>query len=264
MSDKIFASVINGAVTINGLDGVGVIKAKFTAAGQPDSIATTTEKTTAADIEILTREGIQLAGSPADPSILADASGNAINGFTPGVSISQSTVLYRNITIATLTKPINTQINTDNSATVTVSAVPGTDSPWQSASGTPQAGAVYSLAVDGLPKIRLAGREIAGKNSDDIAAALADKIAALGPKRIITGSAVTLSDSDTTGSISFSMQVGSSAYKVDYQRTSLADGTIAPNGMFTGLTHTCGDRDGKHQRFECGRVAPWPLYGSLR
>ena len=233
LSDKIFASVSSGAVTINGLDGVGVIKAKFTAAGQPDSIATTTEKTTAADIEILTREGIQLAGSPADPSILADASGNAINGFTPGVSISQSTVPYRNITIATLTKPINTQINTDNSATVTVSAVPGTDSPWQSASGTPQAGAVYSLAVDGLPKLRLAGREIAGKNSDDIAAALADKIAALGPKRIITGSAVTLSDSDTTGSISFSMQVGSSAYKVDYQRASLADGTIAPNGMFT-------------------------------
>ena len=100
LGDSFYASVNNGAVTINALGNNTISYAAFQPPGSTTPIlANCTQRAPAADIDVLTREGVQIAGlSSASPSILKDSAGNPINSFsaeamTPGISTATEAVI---------------------------------------------------------------------------------------------------------------------------------------------------------------------------
>ena len=175
---------------------------------------------------------------------LTDGSGRPISiggtapaksGFIAGTFSGTS---YRGISVTTTTSPLPQPTITNNSdgtqtAQVAINVVPETDSPWQTAAGRPQAGAVYSIAVDGLKSIRLAGDAIAGKDSTAIASALADRITASVPQRSLTGMPISLSPTDGIRDAQFTLSINNTQYAVTFHRSASADGTLLPSGTFT-------------------------------
>ena len=92
LGDSFYASVNNGAVTINALGQNTISYAAFQPPGSTTPIlANCTQRAPAGDIDVLTREGVQIAGlTSASSAILKDSAGNPINSFsaeamTPGI-----------------------------------------------------------------------------------------------------------------------------------------------------------------------------------
>ena len=176
---------------------------------------------------------IGLSDKHGNPITIAGTS-PAAAGFTAGTF---SAGPYRGLAIKTTTSPLPPAIITTNadgsqSGQMTVGAVPETDSAWQTASGSPQAGAVYSLAIDGLKPIRIAGDAIVGKDSTAIATALSDKIAAIVPQRTISGSAISLSPTDGMINSNFTITLNGVDYATSFHRATAADGQLLPSGNF--------------------------------
>ena len=155
-------------------------------------------------------------------------------GLTAG-GFSGST--YRGITVTSSTSRLpqpTVTANADNQQTarLNLGVVPETDSPWQTPTGAPQAGAVYSVAIDGLKAIRLAGDAIAGKDSAAIATALADKISALVPQRTISGSTFSLPDNGLVNA-HFTLRLDNKDYAVTFHRATDGDGRLQQVGTFS-------------------------------
>jgi len=100
LGDSFYASVNNGAVTINALGQNTISYAAFQPPGSTTPIlANCTQRAPAADIDVLTREGVQIAGlTSASPSILKDGTGNPINSFSadamiPGIRTASEAVI---------------------------------------------------------------------------------------------------------------------------------------------------------------------------
>jgi len=175
---------------------------------------------------------------------LSDKLGNPITiggtapetlGFTPGTF---SAGPYRGLVIKSTNSPMPPPTVTANAdgtqtAEITILAVSETDSPGQNPLGPPQAGAVYSIAVDGLKPIRLAGDAIIAKDSAAIAAALMTKLTALAPQRTITGSPITLSASDGVTNKAFNITIDGVDYAASFHRATSATGQLLPTGNFS-------------------------------
>ncbi len=349
LGDALYASVNNGAVTINALGQNNVSYAAFQVPGSTTPIlANCTQRAPAGDIDVLTREGVQIAGlTSASSSILKDGAGNPINSFspdamTPGITTAAESVIgdatavppiaevqtfdlshvvtgpttikigsqtialsaadntpdkvgakieayfsssnpsapadwadktvaydpqtnllsvtfansagkqpllsaqipqtetnYRNLKLVTSTSPITTTNQTTSigrASTINFDVTPETDSPWTSPLPPYAAnpGAVYSLKLAGVDHaIRLAGDAISGKNSTDIAAAMAQRVNALAPQRTIIGASVNLSQNTTTP-LQITITLDGVATNVTFNRAiDPATGTYGPSGSFS-------------------------------
>ncbi len=100
LGDALYASVSNGTVTINALGQNNISYAAFQPPGSTTPIlANCTQRAAASNINVLTREGVQIAGrTSASSSILKDSAGNPINSFsadamTPGISTATETAI---------------------------------------------------------------------------------------------------------------------------------------------------------------------------
>jgi flagellar hook-associated protein FlgK len=247
LGNKLFASTANGYVTINALGSNAVTAATITGTDSLSSAsASITVKASAAEIDLVTREGIQLSGATVVPADLV----NSTNGFMDGATLPQAPTLssdssgtilsrsYRSLQITDVKSPIANQLAISSgmrTSTIKFDIAPEADNPKiiGSASPTLAPGAVYSLSVDGLASpIRLAGKSIIGKTSADIAAMMADRLTQSAPQRAIVGTAVTLPSDLTTAS--FSITINGVQSTVDFSRSRDAQtGNALPGGTFS-------------------------------
>lgn len=101
LGDAVFASVNNGAITINALGNNNINGAAFLLPnGRSGIIAQTTTKQPAGDIQVLTTEGIQIAGlSAAGSSLITPTNGFSGQAVQPPKSVTTyATVNYDNST----------------------------------------------------------------------------------------------------------------------------------------------------------------------
>lgn len=251
----LFASSANGYVTINALGqheiGATIIK---DIDGANPKIASRTTKSSSADINLITREGIQLSGI----SSLASRFVNEDNGFmaehlapqapSSSANLSEQPIsrTYRSLQITESKGPIaNEQLITDENirkSTIKFDVVPEVDSPTITSGivSTPAPGAVYSLNVDGMPNaIRLAGQIIVGKTSTEIAAMMADRLIQLAPQRSLIGGNFSLSDSLTTAK--FSITIDDITSSVVFNRNKDPETqALMPTGTFSVSTIKTG------------------------
>ena len=248
LSKKIFASATNGYVTLNALGSNEITAATISGDNSLTSAsASITLKASAAEIDLVTREGIQLTGTNAIPSEYVKSA----NGFMTGalqpeaptmltdLSGSIQTRFYRSLEITDALGPIANQQSVTShglrTSAIKFEITPEGDSPALTNGSTPALipGAVYSLAVDGLSNpIRLAGKAIIGKTSADIASMMADRLTALAPQRSLIGSAITLPNDLTTGSFSISINGVQSTVSFSRNRD-MTTGNALPGGTFT-------------------------------
>lgn len=247
LGTMLFASATNGYVTINALGSNDVTAATITGSDTHSSAsAAVTLKASAAEIDLVTREGIQLAGTTAVPAELVKTT----NGFMSGAVTPQApsmtadssgTILsrsYRSLQITDTKSPIANQQSITSglrTSAIKFDVAAEADSPsvTRGSSPTLTPGAVYSLAVDGLSSpIRLAGNSIVGKTSADIASLMADRLTQLAPQRSLVGSAVTLPSDLTTATFSISINGTLSTINFTRSRNTLT-GDALPGGTFT-------------------------------
>lgn len=247
LGNQIFASAANGYVTLNALGANEISAATITGSTALSSAsAAITQKSAAAEIDLVTREGIQLAGANAVPSDYVKAA----NGFIAGAiqpeaptleADSSGTILsrsYRSLQITDSKSPIANQQSL--TAGVRTSAIkfdvtPHGDSPSLTQGSSPMLapGAVYSLAIDGLSNpIRLAGQSIMGKTSTEIASLMADRLTQLAPQRSLVGSAVTLPDDLATSSFTIGINGVQSTVTFTRSRNELT-GDALSGGTFS-------------------------------
>ncbi|MEI6572422.1 MAG: flagellar hook-associated protein FlgK [Alphaproteobacteria bacterium] len=250
LGNQLFASAANGYVTLNALGTNEISAATITGSSVLSSAsAAITQKSAAAEIDLVTREGIQLAGANAVPADYVKAA----NGFMVGavqpeaptlVADSSGTILsrsYRSLQITDSKSPIaNQQSLTDGVRTSAIKfdVSPQSDSPSLTQGSSPMLapGAVYSLAIDGLSSpIRLAGQSIMGKTSTEIASLMADRLTQLAPQRSLVGSAVTLPDDLATSSFTIGINgvqstVTFTRSRNDFTGNALWGGTFSVSG----------------------------------
>jgi flagellar hook-associated protein FlgK len=236
IDQKVFANRVGGSLIINAL-GTSIIDATpkpyftlpLSGAASQKIIADAVETpVAAADLQLLTREGRQVAGAlTPDSSILTSS-----NGFSSNASLT-SVAAYRNLSIKTTTSPLVVDVGSSGrSATLAIDVNSTTDGAWTSATNGSSitAGSVYSLGIAGLPAIRLAGDTIAGKDSTAIAETFEKRLNALAPSRLVIGQATTLSDA--LQSAQFTITIDNKDYNVIFNRSLQADGTPLPGGTF--------------------------------
>lgn len=246
--DKLaFASAANGYVTINALGTSEIAAATLTGSNSSGSAtAAITQKVAASEIDLVTREGIQLSGAHAIPSssiktsngFMAEAQTPQIPIMTPDSSGTIRSLTYRSVQVTEVKSPIANQQSIAQglrTSTVKFDVTADSDSPGvkngSSSSFTP--GAVYSLSVDGLTSpIRLAGNAIIGKSSAEITSLMADRLNQLAPQRSLIGSAITLPNDLSTSS--FKVTINGVASEVTFTRSRNADtGAALAGGTFT-------------------------------
>ena len=251
LAKMLFASASNGFVTINALGKTEIGTTTISAADRTYSkIASTTAKSSAADINLVTREGIQLSGV----SSLASRFVNEDNGFmtehldpqSPSSSDDLSKKIisrtYRNLQITETNGPISNEQSIDiygnRKSIIKFDVAPEVDTPASigNKAGTPAPGAVYSLNVDGLKDpIRLAGQSIVGKTSSDIAAMMADRLTQLAPQRSIISGNFRLPETLTNAKFSINIDgvTSSVAFTRDKDRNT---GALLASGTFSVST----------------------------
>ena len=206
----IFASVANGALTINALGNHTVANAAFNGYDQqqnPVHIKAVNETgASAAQVRIFTREGRQIFG-PVLPTNERINFLTAANGFLPEAVYANYTVPPPNYPGANIAPtPALLNVSGDfNNTTVNVSALPEFNMA-QGGNGQPVvSGAVYALNVNGLDPIRLAGDALAGKKAADVASALAQQMNAQASTVSWRGDDISLSD--TTRTLAFDVSI---------------------------------------------------------
>ena len=250
LGNQIFASAANGYVTLNALGTNEIMAASITLDNSSSSAsAAITKKSSAAEINLITREGIQLTGVSALPAdYLKAANGFMVGAMQPEaptlVSDSSGTILsrsYRSLQITDSTSPIANQQSLTGgirTSAIKFDITPQSDSPSLSQGSAPTLtpGAVYSLAVDGLSgPIRLAGQSIMGKTSTEIASLMADRLMQFAPQRSLVGTAVSLPND--LASSSFTVDINDVQTRVTFTRSrneltgaALSGGTFSVSG----------------------------------
>jgi len=184
----------------------------------------------------------------ADKTVAYDAQTKSLSVTFPNSSgraplltaeIPQTETSYRNLKLVTSTSPITTSNQATligRSSTINFDVTPETDSPWTSPLPpyASNAGAVYSLKLAGVDHaIRIAGDAISGKNSTEIATAMAQRVNALAPQRAIIGAPINLSENAATP-LEFTISFNGFATNVTFNRAiDPATGTYGPSGTFS-------------------------------
>ena len=239
--NSLHASVTDGTLTINALGAHTVSRAAFSGpVGGADPIKGVDEVgASAAQMRIFTREGRLLYG-PIMGESEAKAFLTAANGFLPDAVYSYIPDGYPGVVITPGPQPLQVAGNATN-ATIDVFANPEFNMAHSAAqagrdTGGKQlpasSGAVYALNVSGLDPVRLAGDELAGKDSQEIAAALAEKMNAQASRFSWRGPAFSL-DNSTARSISFDVTIDSVPHTVVFHRAEDPEtGKLLSSGTF--------------------------------
>ena len=237
--DTLFASVTNGALSINALGGNAVSNGAFsgfkTGFSGP-SVAATIKGAdeggaSAADIQIFTREGRQLSGPP-----LSDAQARSFvttaNGFLPeAVYIPPSqTSAYPGVSLEKQTSLLQVSPSAAGSI-IDVSTQPSFDMPQAGYGQATLSGAVYAMNVDGLKPIRLAGDALSGKDPAGIAAGLAAQMNAQASTYSLTGPAIQPKDLQRD-TVAFNVNIDGVDHKVVFHRALDANGVPTSTGTF--------------------------------
>jgi hypothetical protein len=227
--NALYASVINGALTVNALGAHTVTSASFNgydAQQVPASIHGMDEfSSSAAQIRIFTREGRQLFG-PALSANDASTFLTAANGFLPDAAYHPPVQGgYPGATI--LPGPdLLTVTGSALNANIDVSAMPEFNMAHSSAQAGKDkdgkslptvSGAVYALNISGLDPVRLAGDALASKTAPDIAAALAQQMNAQASRFAWRGPDVALQDK-LTRSFNFNVSIDNVVHQVTFHR----------------------------------------------
>lgn len=189
--DRMVASVANGAISINALGDTQIKNLSLSSTATLKPIDATVESGIGGtNLQVFTREGRQLSGPVLSPSqalkLLTVANGfNADARYVPPSEL----IGYRGVSITTTDAPLAVTTQRDQSQIIKVSAFPATDGAQATDSaGSTLAGAVYDLNLASLNNVRLAGSDILGKNSLDIAAMLASRLTAQATTQSVQGS----------------------------------------------------------------------------
>lgn len=233
ISEKVFASSVNGVLTLNALGTSKIDKVTFLDDEIELADGLIEVASPPSNIQIMTREGRQLAGASLTPAEAA-ALLTETNGFTGEAEYKQtsSTVGYRDISITTTSNPLRVDENrtsTSTSATVSVLAFPEADTAIELPGANPLAGGVYVMAVDGLSTIRLAGSKIAGKGTEDINSLLIDRLNGVASRRSYDGAAI----DPNTRSASFTVTINGEDNFVTFMRDVDPDGIVDDKIFFT-------------------------------
>ena len=228
--NSLYASVIDGTLTINSLGAHTVSRAAFSGPiGAPDPIKGVDEVgASAAQMRIFTREGRLLFGptmGQEEAKAFMTGANGAANGFLPDAVYTDVTDSYPGALISPGAQLLRVAGNSTN-ATIDVSAFPEFNMAHSSAqagkdNGGKQlpasSGAVYALNINGLAPVRLAGDELAGMNSQGVADALAAKLNAQASRYAWRGPEISL-DKSTTRSITFDVTIDTVPHTVVFRR----------------------------------------------
>lgn len=232
IAGKVFASSIDGVLTLNALGSSAITDASFLNGSDVISTGMIETASKSADIEILTREGRQLAGSPLSGTEAAALLTEA-NGFSDEAAYRDTvaTAGYRNISIIKTVNPLAVADASSTSATVSVLAFPEADTASRLPGANPLAGGVYVMAVDGLSTMRLAGSSIAGKGTEGINTLLIEGLTKVASLRSFDGA--TLSLASDMRSASFTVTVDGEDNTVNFVRGVTPNNTLLDTGSFT-------------------------------
>ena len=239
--NSLYASVINGTLTINALGAHTVSSGAFTGpAGLTTAIKGFDEiGASAAQMRIFSREGRQIFGPEMDENE-AKAFLTAANGFLPDAVYTYVPSNYPGAVIRPGQQLLQVTGNASN-ATIDVSAYPEFNTAHSSSQAgedsggnplPPASGAVYALNVAGLDPVRLAGDELAGKDAQEIASALADRMNAQASQYSWRGPVISL-DQKTTRSFTFDVKIDNDTQKVVFRRAEDPEtGDLLDTGYF--------------------------------
>ena len=224
--NSLFASVIDGTLTINALGAHTVSSGAFTGpAGSSKAVKGLDEVgASPTQMRIFTREGRQLFGPEMDETE-AKTYLTSVNGFLPDAVYTYVPSNYPGAVIVPGSQLLQVTGNASN-ATIDVNAFPQFNMAHSSAQAgddtggnplPPSSGAVYALNVEGLDPVRLAGDELSGKDAQEIASALADKMNAQASQFSWRGPVISL-DQKTTRSFTFDVTIDEVAHKVVFRR----------------------------------------------
>lgn len=217
--NSLYASVINGALTINALGSHTVSSASiygFDSTGQASSIAAANETgASAAQLRIFTREGRQLFGPPMSDDE-ASAFVTASNGFLPEATYTRALAGYPGATITPGPQLLKVAGNSTN-ATVDVAALPEFNMAHAGDGEATVSGAVYALNVSGLVPIRIAGDALAGKNAAQMTEAIAQQMNAQASRFAWHGPDFSLVGKQTR-SITFNLKIDGVSHQVMFHR----------------------------------------------
>jgi len=201
LKDSFFASVTNGVLTINALNGKEVnngalIGAGLNSNGDPRQIIGVNENlNSAASVRIFTRDGRQVSGPELSPSE-GLAFVTTANGFLPDAQYNKDYLStgYPRLNVSeapSLLAPTSTSFT---GAKIDISTQSSFDIPQAGYGQTPLSGAVYALKVDGLQPVRVAGDSLAGAGPADITAQLANQLNAQASRVSWLGAPIKFSD----------------------------------------------------------------------
>ena len=248
LSNCIHASVSNGVLDITGLNNANPSLPAHTISDAvfdtiphiphiPDSIGfpVTGENEashTPAQLQVFTKEGIQVSG----PRLTTEQVSRLINeknGFSKDAVYSYLGVNnnYPGLIASSSEAPLT--INSINSYTknITFQNNPSFESSKSDASGAMSSGSVYVLNLEDAPSIRLSGDEITGKNSDDIAGLLSQKLNSLVTQRSIYGGAMDFS-SMSSPTFKFNVTLNGTTSQVTFHRSIDPAGNLMSTGNF--------------------------------
>ena len=240
ISGKVFASSLDGVLTINALGNFTISEAAILDGSTELAVGLVEVTSPPSDIQIMTQEGRQLAGDALTPAEAA-ALLTEVNGFSAEAVYhpTDSTDGYRDIAITRTLNPLTVEENnssTSTSATLSVLAFPEADTAFRLPGSNPLAGAVYVMAVDGLSSTRLAGSDIAGKGTEAINSLLIDRLNLVASQRSFDGTAVSF-DPDMR-SASFTVTVNGDDNLVTFMRDVTPIGEVLDTGVFTVIGDT--------------------------
>jgi flagellar hook-associated protein 1 FlgK len=231
-----FASVNGGVLTINALGlhtvSTGVIRGPDYNGDIKTYDAQEQQRIAAAEIVVFTAEGRQLSGSQytAEEAASLLTSANGFNTQARYQAVS-STSDYRNFGVASTNSPLVLASAPDGGTQVQINAFPRYDSGQSAGEDNGLAGSVFSLSVEGLPNVRLAGDSISGKDDVEIAELLEDRLNANGVKRSWTGALVDLSASSVER-VQFTITIDEKEHDVTFTRAKDANGLLTASGTF--------------------------------
>ena len=228
--NSLYASVIDGTLTINALGAHTVSRASFSGpTGAPNPIKGIDEiGASASQMRIFTREGRLLFGptmGQEEAKAFMSGAVGAANGFLPDAVYTDVTGGYPGALISPGAQLLQVSGNSTH-ATIAVSAFPEFNMAHSAAqagkdNGGKQlpasSGAVYALNVNGLDPVRLAGDELAGQDSQGITDALAAKLNAQASRFAWRGPVISL-DKSTTRSLTFDVTIDSVPHSVVFHR----------------------------------------------
>lgn len=213
LAKAFYASVLNGALSVNALAGYTLEDAKIV--GREDvggtlfSVDAKVERPVqAADLHVMTTEGREL--------------------FTPAMD------RWRGLALEKFATPIETKVLSGalpRSVSIEIVGEPLRDSALKGDDGSVVAGGVYALDIAGMPPIRLAGSAIAGRDNNGVAEMLSTSLDSLAAQRSWAGSLIDFTTS-LIEEARFRVTIDGQANDITFRRTRDSDGNLMATGQF--------------------------------